>query len=254
LWDDVTDHPTLIGLSAAELDTRITNAVAHARTKLDRVRWQSLPAAIASGESQRLSETLRAWLNAIERDRPPFAVRDTELTLPLALGGIRIALRIDRVDSLADGGVAVIDYKSGRAVAPVKWFAPRPSGTQVGLYALALAATPDPPPVRAAVYAQLKAGEIDVKGLVADAGAWPPMKTAAESRSVPFANWAQIEAGWAQRFGALARDFARGASPVAPRDAQCCKNCDLHALCRIQSLDDFAEMTAADAVDGNRDG
>ena len=254
LWDDLSDHATLVGLTRAELDIRITKAVAHARTKLDRARWQSLPAAVTAGESQRLAETLRAWLDAIERDRPPFAVRHTEWALPLALGGMGIALRIDRVDTLADGSVAIIDYKSGRAAAPGKWFAPRPSGTQVGLYALALGATPDPPRVRVAAYAQLKAGEIEVKGLAADADAWPPIRTPAESRGVAFSSWPEIEAEWARSLGVLAGDFARGASAVAPRDAQCCRICDLHALCRIQSLDDLSELTKGQATDGNGDG
>jgi len=247
LWDEVGDHATLVRLTDAELDTRITNAVAQARTKLDRERWQSLPAAVASGESKRLAETVRAWLATIERDRPPFTVSGTELTVPLALGGIGIALRIDRIDTLADGGVAVIDYKSGRAVAPGKWFAPRPSGTQVGLYALALRDGPDPPLVRATVYAQLKAGEIAVAGLVADAGAWPPLKTAAALRTMPLANWDDVEAEWRRRFGVLAADFAQGTATVAPRDAQCCSQCALHALCRIQALDDAPESAGGNA-------
>jgi hypothetical protein len=254
LWDDVGDHATLVRLTAAELDIRVARAVAHARAKLDRVRWQSLPPVVASGESQRLADTVRAWLDVIERERPPFAVRDTEMTLPLVLGGIGISLRIDRVDTLADGGVAVIDYKSGRAVVPGKWFAPRPSGTQVGSYVLALRATPDPPLVRAAVYAQLKAGEIGVKGLVADAGAWPPLKIAAELRSVPISSWTEIETEWARSLGTLAADFAQGAAAVEPRDAQCCRQCELHALCRIQSLSDAPERTVGSAADGRNDG
>ena len=248
LWDDVHDHATLIALTGAELDTRIADAVAHARTKLNRVRWQCLPVTVAQGESQRLADTVRAWLDVIERERPPFTVRATESTASLALGGISLALRIDRVDTLADGGIAVIDYKSGRAIAPGKWFAPRPSGTQVGLYALAVLAEPDPPLVRATVYAQLKAGKIAVIGLAADADAWPPLKTAAEVRNVPFANWPEIEAEWTRRFGALATDFRQGVAAVAPRDGQCCKQCDLHPLCRIQSLDDVPG-TADERVD-----
>ncbi|HEY5307259.1 MAG TPA: PD-(D/E)XK nuclease family protein, partial [Casimicrobiaceae bacterium] len=137
-WDDVGDHATLVGLADAELGIRIAHAVAHARAQLHRRRWQALPAAVAAGEAQRLAETIRAWLDAVERGRPPFAVLATEMTVPLALGGIGMALRIDRVDTLAAGGVAVIDYKSGRAIAPGRWFAPRPSGTQVGMYVLAL--------------------------------------------------------------------------------------------------------------------
>jgi len=254
LWDELGDHATLARLTAAELDIRVAKAVAHARARLDRARWQSLPSVVASGELQRLADTVRAWLDVIERERPPFAVRDTEMTVPLALGGIGISLRIDRVDTLADGGVAVIDYKSGRAVVPGKWFAPRPSGTQVGLYALALRATPDPPLVRAAVYAQLKAGEIGVKGLVADVGAWPPLKTAAELRGVPFSSWTEIEAEWTRCLGSLAADFAQGAAAVAPRDAQCCRQCELQALCRIQSLADAPERTDGSAADGRSDG
>jgi len=52
----------------------------------------------------------------------------------------------------------------------------------------------------------------------------------------------------------LAKDFAQGVAPVAPRDAQCCKHCDLHALCRIQSLADAPEPTNGSAVDGRSDG
>jgi RecB family exonuclease len=254
LWEDIGDHATLVGLDSDQLGDRIAKAVALARTKLDRVRWQSLPAAVAAGESQRLADTVRAWLDAVERERPPFVVRATELKVPLTLGGIGLGMRIDRVDTLADGSVAVIDYKSGRAVEPVKWFAPRPSGTQVGLYALALRSMPDPPEVRATVYAQLKAGEITAKGLAADAEVWPALKTVVGMRNAALATWTDVEAAWAFRFGALAADFARGAASVAPRDAQSCAHCDLHALCRIQSLDDVAETPDRGSEAGNGDG
>jgi ATP-dependent helicase/nuclease subunit B len=172
----------------------------------------------------------------------------------LQLGGLGISMRIDRVDTLADGGVAVIDYKSGRGFEPVRWFAPRPSGTQVGLYAMALRAMPDAPEVRAAVYAQLKAGEIAVKGLAADADAWPGVKTAAGLRNATLATWADVEADWATRFAALATDFAQGVAPVAPRDAQSCTHCDLHALCRIQSLDSVVETPDQGIDTGDGDG
>jgi ATP-dependent helicase/nuclease subunit B len=254
LWYDIGDHATLVAQGDADLRDWIATAVAHSRNKLDRARWQSLPAAVAAGESQRLADTIRAWLDAIERTRPPFVVRATEMTASLQLGGIGISMRIDRVDTLADGGVAVIDYKSGRAVEPVKWFAPRPSGTQVGLYAMALGAMPNPPQVRATVYAQLKAGEITVKGLAADVEAWPALKTVGGLRNAAHASWADVEADWARRYGALATDFAQGIASVAPRDAQSCARCKLQALCRIQSLDDAPEAADRGIDAGNGDG
>ncbi len=244
LWNDVRDHATLCSLSGAELDNRIAKAVAHAQSRFDRKRWQALPPAVAQGEPRRLADTLRAWLDAIERERPPFAVRDTELTAPLALAGIGLTVRIDRVDTLADGGIAVIDYKSGNAIAPGKWFAPRPSGTQLGLYALALRSESPPQPLRAAVYAQLKAGKIGVQGIAADGAAWPAVKAVADVKSIPFATWPEVEAAWNAQLGALAGDFRDGMAAVAPRDAASCKRCELQPLCRIQSLADRATTQA----------
>ena len=249
LWDDVRDHATLCSLDGVELDVRIAKAVAHAQARFDRKRWLSLPPAVAHGEPRRLADTLRAWLNNIERERPPFTVRNTELTAPLALAGVGLQVRIDRVDTLADGGIAVIDYKSGNAIAPGKWFAPRPSGTQIGLYALALLAKErveaEPQALRAAVYAQLKAGKVGVHGLSADNAAWPAVKPVADLKAVPFSTWPEVEAAWDTQLSALAVDFRLGTAAVAPRDASCCKRCDLQPLCRIQSLADASAAMSA---------
>ena len=183
-WDDVRDHATLVALTDDALVARIEAAVGAARAALDARRWRALPPPVAAAESARLAATLHGWLTTIERERPRFAVAATEAEAHLALGGLVLSFRIDRVDALADGGVAIIDYKSGRVPAPSKWFAARPSGTQVGLYALARKdAVPDAP-LRAAAYAQLKAGDVTVAGLAADAEAWPALRTPADARGV----------------------------------------------------------------------
>ncbi len=237
LWDDLGDQATLLGLARETLDAKVSAAVARGRAKLDRARWQSLPPSVASGETQRLADTVRAWLLAVETGRPPFTVQNTELPLDLAVGGLGIRVRIDRVDTLADGGVAVIDYKSGRAIPPAQWFAPRPSGTQVGLYALALAERPEAPQVRALVYAQLKAGEIGVQGVTDDAATWPPLKALSQLPLLPAAQWSDLPRVWADGLGALAAEFRDGIAAVAPRDGKACRCCNLQALCRVQSLD-----------------
>ncbi len=244
LWDALVDQATLRLLTADQLDLNIAAAVASARHKVDRSRWQSLPPAVASGENQRLAGTVKAWLVAVDACRPSFAVRHTELPLELNVGGVGINVRIDRVDTLTDGGIAVIDYKSGRAAAPSKWLDARPSGTQVGQYALALGELPDAPEIRALVYAQLKAGEIGVQGMTADESVWPPLKALAQLPRVPVGEWADLPVALAMRLGELAEEFREGVAIVAPRDGRACQYCDLHALCRIQSLDDTPNATA----------
>ncbi len=184
-WDDVRDHATLAALADDALVARIETAVARgahgARLRSAGARCRRpWPRRRARGWRPRCT----AGSTTVERERPPFTVAATEASAQLALGGLVLSFRIDRVDALADGGAAIIDYKSGRVPAPSKWFAARPSGTQVGLYALARKDAAPDAPLRAAAYAQLKAGDVAVAGLAADAAAWPALRTPADARNV----------------------------------------------------------------------
>ena len=49
-----------------------------------------------------------------------------------------LALRLDRVDRLDDGSIAVIDYKTGGDAEPDAWLGERPRLPQLPLYAEAL--------------------------------------------------------------------------------------------------------------------
>lgn len=242
-WQDVRDHATLCALDDAALDARIAQAVAAALGPFG-PRLAALPPPVAQAESARLAATLRAWLTAVERERAPFAVEHVETRRPLALGGLLLDFQVDRIDRLAGGGFAIIDYKSGSAWGPGQWFAERPAGTQVGLYALAQqAATPDEPVV-AALYAVLKAGAVKACGLAAAEGLVPKVK-ALPVKNVPLATWEEIVPAWHSRYGALAHAFAHGDARVAPR-ANACRWCELAPLCRIQRLDDAGSEEIAD--------
>ncbi|MEP7184165.1 MAG: PD-(D/E)XK nuclease family protein, partial [Betaproteobacteria bacterium] len=230
------------------LEAKIAAAVRAGSTEVDRRRWQSLPAPVVAGEAQRLAATIGAWLEHGERGRPPFTVRETELRSPLVLGGLELTLQIDRVDTLPEGGVAIVDYKSGRTVAPKRWFADRPTGTQVGLYALAWKARDPDTPVRAVAYVRVKAGEIGVDGLAADVAVWPALDAPADLRMAALPDWTAVEARFAATLGDLVDDFRAGDARVAPRDAGACRYCDQKPLCRVRALDD--EAVASGDADG----
>jgi probable DNA repair protein len=240
-WTDVRDSTRLSVLDDAALDSRIAAAATAARAQLAPARWRSLPPAVAACETNCLARSMRSWLDDFERPRPPFTVTATEKTTTLALGGINLRVRIDRVDHLDGGGIAIVDYKSGQAPSLGSWFAPRPSGTQIGIYALAERAYTPTQSVRAAAYAKLKAGEQDAIGIAADNEAWPKLRTiepranASASTRIPFETWSQIENEWRRVLTALAEEFRGGVARVDPR-VQACNRCDLQSLCRIQAL------------------
>jgi ATP-dependent helicase/nuclease subunit B len=139
---------------------------------------------------------------------------------------------------LPGGGLAVIDYKSGNVVPPARWFAERPEGIQVAIYATAVESAAHEP-VRALVYAQVKAGDIDVAGLAEDNAQWPAL-AAVDSPRLALAGWADARAQLAARVHALARDIRDGIADVAPRTQAICGYCGLQPLCRVQRLDDGA--------------
>jgi hypothetical protein len=124
---------------------------------------------------------------------------------------------------------------------PKRWFALRPAGTQVGLYALARAASDPDARVRAVAYAQLKAGSVAVAGLAADAHAWPALRVPGGDRHSPVARWEDAQAFWRDGYGEIAAAFRAGHAAVAPRDAKVCAYCDLQPLCRVQLLEEAGD-------------
>ena len=257
-WSEVRAQSTLAGLDEAALDAAIGRAAGAGLAKLDPARWRSLPPIVADSEGTRLAGMLRAWIAGCERPRTPFRVRDIERRLQLAIEGLALELRVDRIDQLTPEGLAIVDYKSGRAIPPPRWFGERPEALQVAIYAMALDA--DDAPVRALAYGQLKTGEIGVRGMAADPDAWPGLDgprtgDAADpdaAPAVPEASgtsvgaWAASLAQLRAEIGALARDVRKGNAAVEPRNANACRYCGLDALCRIRRLDDSAEQVLRD--------
>ena len=55
----------------------------------------------------------------------------------ISLSGIKLILRIDRIDEIPGKGLLLIDYKTGRDAKTTDWFGENIHGPQLPLYALA---------------------------------------------------------------------------------------------------------------------
>jgi ATP-dependent helicase/nuclease subunit B len=243
-WHAVADHAALCALSAAALATAIAAAVEAALEALPASRWRNVPPVVRSSETRRLAALLESWLG-LERGRAPFTVRQVEAEKTLGLGGLTFRLRLDRVDDLAAGGLAIVDYKSGRVERPGQWFDPRPRASQLGLYTLAQRALEPSLPVRVIAYGQLQAGAIGAFGLAADGADWPGLAAVADV--APGGDWPALEAWWQRRLGLLATEIAHGHAAVSPRESPLpCGRCGLQAVCRIQSARELFDSEAED--------
>ena len=243
-WDAVGDHASLAALGADGLANRIAEAAAKGLARLDARRHRALAPAVARGEAGRLAATLHAWLMYWELPRPPFRVRMHESRIPYDAGGFGVDVRIDRIDELASGGLAIIDYKSGRVVQPSRWTADRPEGIQLAVYAGALGRLTSEP-IRALAYAQVRAGEVAVTGIADSADVWPALDAPGTS-----ADWQAERDALQDKVAMLAAEIRAGVATVTPRErGLTCRYCGLQPLCRIPVLDESVNGAAREAGD-----
>ena len=243
-WSAVRDSRTLTFLDEGALSEHIGDAVERALGELPPPRWRALPALLRDGEARRLAQLLRAWLK-IERGRAAFAVDAVEAPALLQLAAVEFSLKLDRIDRLTDGGIAILDYKTGPVERPRQWFEARPRSAQLGMYMLAQLELEARRPVRVVGYAELRPEAASAVGIAADAEAWPGLDGV---EAAPGGSWTGLEAWWRSRLEALAEEIRAGHAAVAPRlNPSPCRNCGLQPLCRIESI---RAMAPEDANDG----
>jgi RecB family exonuclease len=228
LWRQLRDQATLAATAPAELDAAVKAAAAEAMKKLRADRPGAIDGRFEALEAARLERLAHEWL-ALERTRRPFTVVFREETMTLSAGNLRLRGRVDRMDRLEEGGLAVIDYKSGQA-SVASWFGDRPDDVQLPLYALA--AEED---VSAVAFARLKVGELRFLGVARDEGLLPDVPSVAAERSAKKAGtWEKLLDLWRDNIARLGEDFASGDAAVDPkRLLVTCERCDLKPLCRV---------------------
>ncbi len=238
LWQHLQTQQNLLAQTPEALAALIAAATDEAIARL--AKGRRLGERLLLLEAQRVQSRVDSWL-ALERLREPFTVKHQEETLPLELAGLKLRLRMDRVDCLADGKtLAVIDYKTGKTTLK-SWQWPRIDEPQIPLYATAL------PDVGAAVFAQVNTQEMKYLGLTAMPHLFAELNDVADSKAGK--GWpdtfADVLMQWQQELQAVAASFVAGHAAVAPKNVQSCMYCELHSLCRI------AEHSAPQAGDGN---
>ncbi len=125
---------------------------------------------------------------------------------------VAIRGRVDRVDRTADGGIRVIDYKSGRR--------PQPAGLQPAVYALALV---ERDAARGVLSTVAPSGYVALRDVAPWAAA---VRTADEARRA------------ASLFGQAVAGIEAGVFPVRPAQIFRCRFCDFGNVCRKDYVGD----------------
>ena len=229
-WANCPDQASLLALDQECCLELIGTAVDQAIKDMRRQRPMSLSNECVELERRRLMDLVKEWLE-LERRRSPFQVQSLEERLDISIGGLQLNVVADRIDCLESGKLVVIDYKTGRH-SMSEWFQDRPVEPQVPLYSLFC-----PEPVAGVYFGVVRKGESCFVGLGEETEIVPGCKAYTEHPlTQDFTSWTELLNRWKTQLEELAAEVLRGEARVAPSTKQACRQCDLHALCRIYEL------------------
>lgn len=227
-WKDIRSLSSLLSLASRnQLQEKIENATQKALGKhqsrlLKQPKFYEL-------EKERIVELIQQWL-AFEMERTDFEVVHQEEKISLNISGIRLSLRIDRIDKTGDGKILLIDYKTG-SIQTGDWFGDRIKEPQLPLYALQQSP-------HAILFGQVKKGSPKLTGAVDPAVADPQLGKVKFEKLSGCENWDELLNYWRNSLRTIADRFVSGQTEVDPVDGGAtCRNCGLQTLCRIKEMD-----------------
>lgn len=177
----------------------ISTAVAGALGELFRGA-RGMLATLYSLEHERVRGLIEQFLET-ETLRLPHSAALWEERRDIEVAGFHVRVRIDRIDRMDDGSVAILDYKTGRNVSRPGWFKSRLQDPQLPLYLLD---------------AGIRATSLVIVAIAADAvrylGVWPdPDMFPGRPLALPEGrSWDAQRDLWRRQIEALVDEFGRG--------------------------------------------
>lgn len=231
-WLDCESLSNLKVMSDQQRLTAIDVAIEKSIAALAQEIGPHLPTQVLQIERQRLNQLMQYWL-ALESERTDFTVRDCEKKYPLEIEGLSLNLTIDRIDTLTDGGIVVMDYKTSSVVTNKTWADDRIGEPQLPIYA-ALALKDEQ--VVAVCFAKIRTDETKFIGLSEEEAVLPSVTTLSKVRGEGFKrfeSWDALLQHWDSSLKTIAQEIKAGVASVTFQKEIDLEYCDVKPLLRL---------------------
>lgn len=216
-------------------------------------QFEPLPTAFVALERERLARLVSAWL-AVEAMRPqPFRVTACEQEQIINIEGIAIKLVVDRIDTLEDGRLVLMDYKTGRKPDVKNWADTRIIEPQLPIYAALVLSDGD---VAAVCFAMVRTEEHGFSGIAADADVLPKVTALTDEKGREvfsaelFPDWQSLIKHWKSSIEAMARELKTGEAAVRYTDENQLTYCEVLPLLRLPERKlQFERLQSAEDAD-----
>jgi ATP-dependent helicase/nuclease subunit B len=216
VWNQIRTQERLLAMPREEIRSVVREAVAEAVGDGDSGPLHEI---LSRTERERLEELIGAWLD-VERERKHrFTVETVEQERYYELPGLRLRLRVDRIDRLKNGKLILIDYKSGLQ-SRNKLECPRPPEPQLLVYASALGSEVD-----GVFFGELKPRDPRAVGFAREKHF--PGQAAAVRK-----DWDSFLLQSRSEIQRLATGFVQGHAVVDPIKGAC-EYCGIRSFCRV---------------------
>lgn len=201
-------------------------------------------------EETRITVLLSLFLE-LDRQRISFDILAQEKKYIWHYGNLQLTIKIDRIDRLDNGALALIDYKTGKsATKRESWLEQRPEDMQLPFY-FAVASAQESPSVDAISIAYVNIEKLEYSGLAANEN-FIGSVTAVNQDDSFNVSWAELTDLWRHRVEGLAEEFVTGAASVSPVNGlKTCQYCQLQPLCRINEATTDGMLEDEDVADLN---
>ena len=232
LFTRIQDQNSLAKLSDASKLELCEEAAGHAIDYLSRFHQALMTPRFSKIEGTRLSQLLNKFLE-VEKSRSEYSVLATEQAQTWRYRDMTFNLKIDRIDRLSDGSLAVIDYKTGkRPVTPSSWLSERPQDLQLPFYLTATQSS-SADTVSAVAIAHVNPERTDYSGVM-KTDEFHSSLISVDKKLPGDKNWEALSQYFEQTVLSIADEFRDGIASIYPGDySEQVGNYQISALCRV---------------------